>query len=145
MPTLTRYWSDALAAGSNHHATVAVDPGAAARIITGWIVGTLAAGRYARMDAGVERTAAGHTATVEPSGAPDNALGDCFRLDIAEAGTFAAGNWTLNFEVQGETRGTSPHDGQLRIRVWKGTDPTGAGATELTTSTLVTAAYTQPG
>lgn len=109
-------------------------------VTTGWIVGTSAPTLYARMASQAERGAVTHTSTVEPSGGPDNALGDCFRTDLLN-GTFSAGNWTFNIGCIGETRATSTHDGRFRLRMWRSTNATGSSATEITTSTQVTTAY----
>jgi hypothetical protein len=117
-------------------------PPADTMLSTGWIVGTNAADRYARMDSAVERAVFTHTATVQPSGAPDNALGDCFRSDDRYTGDFAAGNWTFSFEIKGDSQATGVHDGLLRIRMWKSNDPIGAGAAEITAATQETSGYT---
>ncbi len=144
MAAKTFYLKDAIASGSGYLSLQ--DGGSAptqARISTGWVVGTLAATRYARMDAQTERASTAHTTTpVQPDGAPDNTLGDCFRSENPISGTFANANWSLSFQVEGETRTTSTHDGILRIRVWKSANADGSSPTELTSATLTTSQYT---
>lgn len=144
MATKTFYLTGDTASSSNHHALQ--DGGSApnaARLTTGWIVGSSGTvPRYAVMDSGTERTAASSTGTAQPAAGPDNTLGDCFRSPTALTGTFASGNWSLSFLVQGETRATSAHDGKLRIRVYKSSNADGSSPTELTGSVQVTSAYT---
>ena len=138
----TFYIKDALASGSNH---LSLQDGgsapSAARIITGWIVGTLTPTRYALMDSQTERASAAHTTTIQPSAAPDDTLGDCFRSENPLTGSFAAGNWSFSFEVQGETRATSTHDGRLRLRVWTSPNADGSAGTAQVAA-FVTSAYT---
>ena len=138
----TYYFLDAAAGTSNHHDLQEGGTApTAARITTGWIVSNSAPPLYARMARGVERAANQHTSTAQPNGAPDNTLGDCFRIPATLDGTFAAGNWAFSFEVQGETRTTSTHDGRLRIRMWRSANQDGSSATEITSSTQTTSAY----
>jgi len=139
----TFYLKDALASGSNHLSLQdGGSPPSQMRISTGWVVGTLAATRYARMDSQTERASSAHLTTpVQPDGAPDNTLGDCFRSENTINGTFANANWSLSFQVEGETRSTSTHDGILRIRIWKSPNATGSSPTELTGATLTTTQY----
>lgn len=136
----TFYLTDALASGANH--MVLQDGGSApatARITTGWIAGTTAPTVYARLDSQTERTAASQGATVQPDGNPDNTLGDCFRTSATITGSFASGNWTYSFPVQGETRSTSTHDGKLRVRLYRSTSATGASPTEIGSAQVTTA------
>ena len=140
------YLKDAKASGSNHGSLQ--DGGtapASTMIASGWIVGTVAATKYARLAYTAERASSAHLTTVEPSGSPNNAVqtgaGDCFRSEDPISGRFQAGDWTFDLEVIGETQATSTHDGKIRVRVWRSTSATGANATELTGATQVTGAY----
>ena len=137
------YLKDALASGSNHLSLQdGGSPPSQVRISTGWVVGTLAATRYARMDSQTERASSAHLTTpIQPDGAPDNTLGDCFRSENTINGTFANANWSLSFQVEGETRSTSTHDGILRIRIWKSANADGSSPTELTGATITTTQY----
>ena len=143
MAAKTFYLKDALASGSNHLSLQdGGSPPGQVRISTGWVVSTLAATRYARMDSQTERASSAHLTTpVQPDGAPDNTLGDCFRSENMINGTFANANWSLSFQVEGETRSTSTHDGILRIRIWKSANQNGSSPTELTGATITTTQY----
>lgn len=143
MATKTLYLKDTAAAGSNHGSLQ--DGGTApttATSTTGWVAGTLAPTRYARQDFATERASSTLlTSPVEPNGGPNNTLGDCWRTENTLSGSFAAANWSVSVPVIGITRASSTTDGRLRLRVWQGTDPTGAGATEITTATLTTSLF----
>ena len=108
------------------------DGGAApstATMSTGWTVGTTAVGRYSRMDSTTERATATFSATVQPSGAPSNSLGDCFMAG-PYTGNIGAGLWTLNFPVIAVTQGDY-QAGRIRVRLWRSTNASGASATEI--------------
>jgi hypothetical protein len=139
----TFYLKDILVSGSNHLSLQdGGSPPSQVRLSTGWVVGTLAATRYARMDSQTERASSAHLTTpVQPDGAPDNTLGDCFRSENTINGTFANANWSLSFQVEGETRSTSTHDGIFRIRIWKSPNANGSSPTELTGATITTTQY----
>lgn len=100
---------------------------------TGWTQGQLAAGNHSRMNALVKRATTDFSATVQPSGAPDAALGDAFRLP-ASTGRYASGMWTLAVQLKNQNSGNQ-HAGRLRVRVWKSLNASGAGAVELTAAT----------
>ncbi len=117
-------------------------PPSTARIITGWIVGTVAATKYALMDSATERASGALGTTVLPNAGPENTLGDSFRSQNLINGAFANANWSLSFQVEGETRSTSTTGGRLRIRIWKSVNANGSGATELTSATLTTTQFT---
>lgn len=132
MALLTFFLVDALASSSNH---LSLQEGGStpttATTTTGWKVGTTAADNYSAMDSQSESTTFGGSAL--PSGAIDNTGGDCFRTTNRYVGTFDAGGWLFVFPVIAVTAGGSA-DGAIRIRVWQGSNPTGAGATEITSA-----------
>ena len=141
MANKTFYLSVTTASNSNHHTLQ--DGGEApsdARLTTGWVVGTEATmPRYGRMDSGTECAATAMLTTpVEPSGSPDNTLGDCFRSASVITGAFAGGNWAISAQVQGESRATGTHDGRIRFRVWRAVDATGASPSEITSGSTST-------
>jgi hypothetical protein len=102
----------------------------------GWIVGTTSAGQYARRAFGVLRDASTFGATPEPSNGPDNVRGDCARSELL-TGVIVAGDWDLSVSVAGQFGSGGPQQGRPRIRLWRGTVPTGAGATEITSGAVV--------
>lgn len=130
MATKTLYLTSGVASGAAHHALQ--DGGTApssATMVTGWTTGTTVADRYSRMSAGVERAATTFTSTVQPNGAPDNTLGDCFRSPLPLTGVFAAGNWTYSFPIIASA--SSSKTGRIRVRLWGSSNATGSSATEI--------------
>jgi hypothetical protein len=143
MAVKTLYLTDALASGANHYALQ--DGGSApaanyfgnAHSNSGWNFGNNAAPRYAYMDAGNEINRTNITATTNPAAAiPNNTIGDSFRIPLALSGTFPAGNWPFSWLFRS---GSAAFAGrfQIRVRVWRSTDPTGAGATQVTTADII--------
>jgi len=143
MAAKTFYLKDALAGSSNH---LSLQDGGSApsqvHISSGWRVGTTAPTVYARMDSQTERGLADLGATPQPDGAPNNTLGDCFRSENTINGQFANANWSLSFQVEGESRSTSTTDGRLRVRIWKSANQDGSSAVELTGAVLSTTQFT---
>lgn len=125
----TYYWSGLLASGSNHHAFVEVAP-VTANFSTGWVVNGVPANEYSEMVAGAERGAGSFTTTVKPVGVPNNALGDSFRTEETLYGTFEAGTWDMDMYMISLTS-AGPGGGSLVMKIFKGTDPTGANATQM--------------
>lgn len=97
---------------------------------TGWVVST-GATLHSAMFAGVERAATTFADTVPPDGTPDDVNGDCLRSTNTYTGDFASANWTIQTGWIAVTNGGS-QDGRMRCRLLRGTDPGGAGATEIT-------------
>lgn len=137
MPAKSLYLKDALASGSNHLSLQ--DGGAApstATISTGWAVTGAALAHFARMDSQTERAAGAFAQGLQPSGVPDNSLGDCFRTENKIKGGFAPGNWTLAIPLISTTAGGT-QDVRVICRVWKGASATGSDAKLVSTSYLV--------
>lgn len=136
MATKTLYIRNSLIGGGNNFVTLE-DGGAAGTVGTsgtGWTVGTTALGNYSLMNGGVERAAATFSGTAQPTTAvPNSAAGTAFRTQNPLTGVFAAGNWTFFFGVIAVTAG-GDQDGRVNFRVFRGSDPTGAGATEITSA-----------
>lgn len=78
-----------------------------------------------------------------PSALPASPLTttDCWRTDATLNGSFAAGNWTIAISAiaQNQTVGGPVN---LRVRVYRGANATGTGATEITSAALDLTAFT---
>ncbi len=136
------YPTIASALGSNHHSLPETAPASIVNFITGWAIagggGTGAsANEYSYMAANVERAVGTFTSVVEPSGIPKNSAGDCFRSELLN-GTFAAGNWDIVIYMIAITA-QGAGQGVLRLRFFKGSDPTGTNAVEFRTTFETTA------
>ena len=143
MAVKTFYLKQELASGASHLNTQ--DGGSAPSDAyfnprTGWIVAKTASANYSAMLGQTERAANTFGATVLPAAA---SLGtnDAFRTPDLLSGDFAAGDWTLSFRIAAETS-ASLQDGNLGIRVYRSTSPTGSGATELTSARVETSIAT---
>lgn len=111
-------------------------PGAVATSspVVGWVVGTATPTKYKEMDAGIESTApTGTTALPDTTIANGGGTNNCFRTTSALTGSFAATAWDFQFVVRAVTSG-GDQDGAATFRVWRSTDATGAGATEITSA-----------
>lgn len=141
MATKVFYQLSTLASGTNHYTTQEDGTVPTAGLFSpsvGFTMGTTAALRYARLDSQTIRTAASFGTTAEPSGAPDNTLGDSFRSPNPLSGTFASGNWTLGGRCRASATGTAlGQAGRYRFRVWASSDPA-TPTREITTSTVTT-------
>jgi hypothetical protein len=127
----TFYLTDAYASGSNHGALQQDGSAPAdAATFTGWTVAGRAVGDFARMSYNTERGTASFSSTAQPSGGPDNALGDCFRIGPL-TGSFPAGDWNFSFAVRADSLGGT-QDGRMNVRVWKSANADGSSATEIT-------------
>jgi hypothetical protein len=141
------YLTGNFAPGSGHQALQVA--GAAPPSATGgarWVVGTLAPTKYARLVySNHTPSTADFGATPEPSSGPvvttSPTLGDCYRSGRYR-GDVRANNWFFAQPVQASPGNGGTQDGRIRLRIWKGSDPTGSNATELTSGatagTLVT-------
>lgn len=133
MPAKTYYLLDTLAANSSHLALQdGGSPPATATTLTGWTVGTQAAGQSSSMAAQTERARATFTATEQPSGPPSGILGDCFRIPERLRGVVTS-PITFALPVIAQTSG-GDQDGQDRLRLWRSRWPDGALAHEITSS-----------
>jgi|GEM_PF-1906269 len=143
MPTKTFYLLNTAAVAPNYWGNMQ-DGGsapAAASCTYGWTVAktVVTSGTFrARLGANALATVGGTvtsgiTNTLAPrpgTAATNTAAGDSFVVGPLN-GSFAAGNWTFNWQFRTAAATTV---GYLRMRVWKGSDPSGAGATDLSPS-----------
>ncbi len=134
------YIKNAAASGSNHGSLQDGGSLTTATTATGWTVGKLSPTVYSLQDYAVKRTTSDFGASALPSSGPDNTLGDCWRSESTLTGTFASGNWSFAVSLIAATGST--HDGRIRFRLYKGTDATGSGATQIGTGTSVLSAVT---
>lgn len=93
---------------------------------TGWVVSTGAGPDYSSFAAGVEKAAATFGATAQPDGSLDTANVDYIVTDAPYTGTFASGNWTIDFAVRAQTNGGA-HDGRARFRLFRMSLQNGGG------------------
>ena len=109
----------------------------------GWTVGVVAAGNYAKADAGSEVNGTFATTPVEPDGSITTTAnaGDCWRSTNKYSGTFDTGNWTFQMAVIAVTTG-GDQDGNAGFRLFRSANADGSGATEITTGRLVGGAVT---
>lgn len=131
---LTLYCNDPQQSSSSAGLLTPTQPGAVTSA-TGWTVGTTVAARYSRMTYNAEILATGFTATLQPQAGPPvttngHIAEDCWRSSIT-SGVFSRGTWYSSLSVIAVTN-ASAQDGRVRTRVWRSTDPGGAGAVELT-------------
>lgn len=144
MPVLTLLCKDAVPAGATLHRSLQ-DGGSitAATTTTGWNAGSNAIGQSCLMVGGTEvaRNAAGWSTTLQPSAAPSTTLGDCWRTENPYTGNFASGNWVFTFGMRSVT---AAYTGRFRLsmRIYASTNPSGAGAVQLTSSNFTGAATT---
>jgi len=94
------------------------------------------------MDARAERASSALQANVLPSAGPNNTLGDCFRSENKINGVFADADWSISFQVVGESRQKSTTDALLRLKLWRSVNADGSGATEVTESTIASTGFT---
>lgn len=142
MAVKTIYLLDTVLAGTQHLATQ--DGGTApalASMSTGWVPGLTAINNFSAMDSLAKPVNTSFGATALPAAAtvPNNTSGDSWVLGPFD-GTFPAGNWTFSFVMIGVTRAGDAGAGSISFRVLRGTDPTGAGATEVTSAAQLSTA-----
>src|SRR5262245_8253402 len=79
------------------------------------------------------------TIPTKGTGATNTTAGDSFVSPTAYVGIFAAGNWTLNWNLR---TGAATVSGRIRLRVFASTNADGTGARQLTSATQVGATVT---
>lgn len=140
-PTLKLYLVDAAASGSSH-GTLQINGIApsVANMVTGWTFGTAhVSNEYSDLSYATNQLATTFTTTVKPVGAPTTT--NCFRTAQKMTGSFLAGNWTIAIAVIQTLAGTSGN-ANLRVRIWRSSDPTGQTAvTEETAATQALATW----
>ncbi|AEJ01285.1 hypothetical protein Nit79A3_1453 [Nitrosomonas sp. Is79A3] len=139
------YFKDAVPSGATLHRSLQ-DGGTAptaATTSTGWTAGTNAAGQSCVQNGGskVARTSGQWGSALQPSAAPSDAIGDCWRSENLINGKFANADWTLTFRI---LSAASAYTGRFKlgVRIWRSADPTGAGAVEITSGRITSAATT---
>jgi hypothetical protein len=131
---LNLFLGDNAVAGQNFGELELAAP-TAATSPTGWTVAGLAAGQMARLAYGVERAAGVFSATAQPSGAPDAALGDGFRTAATLNGSYAAATWTIQVPMLAvDAAGANL---RARIRLWRSANADMSGATEITSGAVI--------
>lgn len=143
MAAKTYYFKDAVPTGATLHRSLQ-DGGSApttATTSTGWVAATNAIGQSCLQNGGTEvaRGAATWGTTLQPSAAPSQTVGDCWRSENTISGTFANTDWVFNWLMRSVT---SAYTGRfkLAVRIWRSTDANGASATEITSGRVVSAA-----
>lgn len=142
MSVKTFNFKDAVPSGATLHRSLQ-DGGSvtAATTGTGWVAATLATGQSCLMVGGTEvaRNAATWGTTLQPSAAVSTTLGDCWRSENTLSGTFANSNWVATFGFRSVT---AAYAGRLKLamRLYRSTNASGAGATEITSGRVVSAA-----
>ena len=143
MAVKTFYLKDAVPAGATLHRSLQ-DGGSAptaATTGTGWISNSNVLGQSCLMVGGTEvaRNAATWGTTLQPSAAPSATLGDCWRSENAITGDFANSNWVCTFGFRSVT---AAYTGRLKLamRLYRSTNASGAGATEITAGRVVSVA-----
>jgi Kelch motif protein len=103
---------------------------------TNWKPGaqTWAANNYSDMAWGSSQGSGTFSTTAGPTTGTGTTR--CFSTSIPLYGTFDGSTWTIAIALVMETTGTSGN-GNFRVRIYRSTNATGSGATEITTSTLV--------
>jgi hypothetical protein len=143
MATKSFYFKDAVPTGATLHRSLQ-DGGSApttATTGTGWIPGTNAIAQSCIQTGGTEysRTGPNWGTTLQPSAAPSQTIGDCWRSENAISGIFANTSWTFAWGIRSVT---AAYTGRIKlaVRVWKSADQNGTSATELTSGRVVSAA-----
>lgn len=145
MAAKTYYFKDAVPSGATLHRSLQ-DGGTApnaATTSTGWIAGMNAAGQSCIQNGGskVDRTNGQWGSSLQPSAAPSDVIGDCWRSENPINGKFSNADWTLTFRI---LSAASAYTGRFKlgVRIWRSADPTGVGATEITSGRITSAATT---
>jgi hypothetical protein len=141
VPTDTQfYFRIATASGSNFGKMTRDDSSGITATIsgTGFTVGTNTPPKFRALQYGAE---VGGFSAGAPIMTPDNAAANCYRSEGTITGTFPAGTWTVNVWVQAVTSG-STHDGGFIVRLYKGANADGTGATEISGGDLTGSAVT---
>lgn len=139
------YFKDAVPSGATLHRSLQ-DGGTAptaATTGTGWTPGTNAAGQSCIQNGGSKysRTGGNWGATLQPSAAPSQTLGDCWRSENPITGKFANADWSIVFRI---ISAASAYTGRFKlgVRIWRSTDQNGVGAVEITAGRITSAATT---
>lgn len=147
MAAITLYYRNGVVIGSSTFTSM--QQGAyvvAATFGEGWAAQTKAAGQFAPVGGPFTEIAFGSglwtSSTLPSTAAPDDSAGDSFRSDLPYYGEFANDDWTFNVTLRSVS---TSWNGRCRInfRLFRGSDPTGAGATEITSGVVSTAATTE--
>lgn len=134
------YFKDAVPPGATLHRSLQNGGTAPPAIVmgTGWAIALNQVGSNCLMVGGTEvaRTDPGWTATLKPAGPPSPTLGDCWRSEYPLTGTFDLGDWDFVFGLRSVT---AAYTGRVRlaVRIWRSSNPSGAGAVELTSGRVV--------
>lgn len=107
---------------------------ATATTTTGWVVSTNLAGLYADMAYGNSANAWSGTALPAPPLSNGISSANAWRSEAPISGTFETGAWTIATAVIATSAASG--SGRIRVRLWRDTSPTGATASEVTTSTI---------
>lgn len=143
MSAITFYFKNVVPASATLHRSLQ-DGGTApttATTTTGWAVAQNAAGQSCIQNGGseVSRTDAQWGTTLQPSAAPSQTIGDCWRSENTLTGRFANSNWTFTFGVRSVS---AAYTGRLKlaVRVYRTSAHNGGSAVELTGGRIVSAA-----
>jgi len=101
----------------------------------GWIVstGTTNRSKWASgVGATAERAASTFDATTYPNGTLDTSLFDCWRSQNTYNGSFASANWVVTGAMRSVTNAGGT--GVLHVRLFKGPNANGSGATQITSA-----------
>ena len=129
MPTLIWYATNTVV-GSHQEMSETVPSSGLSSPAAGWTVGKVNPTAYAPFLAAQEQATGTFTASIHPLGISANS-GNCLRTTATYNGSFAAGDWILRFRAQADGSG-GDQDGNVGARLWRGTDGTGASATQIT-------------
>ena len=114
--------------------------GAEISTATKFSVGTTSANQFGYLIAQGDQTVF-DTPGLPTADVPGSSTGDSFRTLNTYTGTFAAGNWTIQPRfISNDPSGTG--DGLIGMRVFRGTNADGSGATEITTGIVNGSAVT---
>ncbi len=128
MATKTFYLKDSAASGSSHGSLADGSAPSNNSTSTYFTSGLLSTSKYALMIWNGNPTV--DSATAHPTASLGTS--DAWRSENPLTGVFAAGNWVVSIRTTDNTSNNTT--GNLRCRLWRSTSPTGAGATEITSS-----------
>jgi hypothetical protein len=101
---------------------------------TGWVVAKNSSANFSKLLYGTERSGAFST-TDGLTTAAVPASGDSWRSENVINGIFANANWVMTFAIRAVTAASS-QAGRVKVRLWRGTNAAGTGATQITASAL---------
>ena len=102
---------------------------------TGWVVAKTSSANFSKLLYGTERSGAFSTTDALTTAAVP-ASGDSWRSENPISGTYANTNWVLTFAVRAVSAASS-QAGRVKVRIWRGTNAAGTGATQITSAVLV--------